>query len=147
MTSPQRRTKTGVQQRSRRKAPIHQLAVFKIAPEALACEMMHIHNNIYTLNVNKYSVVDQDKQRFLGESLCAGRGQQMYLKADFFKLCLDVFHEAHVPAVDKVLPTPLLQQQRSRDSSAARFHLCIFTSCVHRTHLVATDFLERSVNV
>ena len=32
----------------------------------------------------------------------------VYLKADFFKLRLDVFHQTHVPAVDKVLPTPLL---------------------------------------
>lgn len=38
-----------------------------------------------------------------------------YLKADFFKLCVDLFHQTHVPAVDKVLPTPLLQKDTQRN--------------------------------
>lgn len=43
--------------------------------------------------------------------LCLQRLAGRYLKADFFKLCLDLLHQSHVSAVDKVLPTPLLQQQ------------------------------------
>lgn len=39
------------------------------------------------------------------------RCKDVYLKADFFELSLDVFHQTHVPAVDKVLSTPLLYQQ------------------------------------
>lgn len=33
---------------------------------------------------------------------------EVYLKADFLELRLDLFHQTHVPAVDKVLSTPLL---------------------------------------
>lgn len=32
----------------------------------------------------------------------------MYLQADFSKLCLDFFHQTHIPVVNKILPTPFL---------------------------------------
>lgn len=35
----------------------------------------------------------------------------VYLKADIFELSQHFFYQTHVPAVDKVLPTPLLENK------------------------------------
>lgn len=73
----------------------------------------------------------------------------VYLKADIFELRLDFFHQTHVPAVDKVLPTPLLEQKNvlnlngSSTTSTAR----VISVPIRPPYFVTADFLKSPVNV
>lgn len=70
----------------------------------------------------------------------------MYLLTDFSELSLDLFHQTHISAVDKVLAAPLLQRTHFKlvRSGLSLNFKGIFP---HHAHLVTADFLECSVDV